>query len=212
MNSIIDSPVLYLYCACMTAVATAKRILAEAEKRLRALIAEELKSGNYVDVAEIAVLADRLVTLANGQGAQGGVAAPGPQLAVGASLADVKRKTGRKYPRFERDDRRLIKVGWSKKGRKEYEHRVPIDGAEAFVRHLQANVNEGDTFAMEDLLPVPDLTSGGDVPSYQGYVTLAWLRDLGVVARKGRDGYVLRARFQADQLRAYWNSLPVRSQ
>jgi hypothetical protein len=43
-------------------------------------------------------------------------------------------------------------------------------------------------------------------------MTLAWLRDLGLVQKKGRDGYVLRdSRIDGDAFNELWEHVPNRS-
>ena len=48
-----------------------------------------------------------------------------------------------KYPLFFRDDSRLIKIGWSKKNKDEYIHRVPKDAVFAFAEHLDRSIDAG---------------------------------------------------------------------
>jgi len=116
-----------------------------------------------------------------------------------------------KYPRFERDGDKLVKVGWSKKKREQYEHRAPYEVVLACARHLASHALAGKVFAMENLLPVPD-ASGGEIPAYQAYLTLAWLRQAGAVEKKGRDGYVLRDESLAgDGFDKLWASLSARA-
>lgn len=115
------------------------------------------------------------------------------------------------YPRFEKDGRRLVKLGWSKKNKKAYEHRVPHETVVGFVHHLSSIVDQGQVFEVEKILPVRD-SSGDEIPAYQIYVTLAWLRESGAVEKKGRDGYVLRDGSLPDGgVDKYWESLPARA-
>ena len=117
----------------------------------------------------------------------------------------------RDYPRFERDGDKLVKLGWSKKQKSQYEHRAPHAAVLAFGRHVANHFGEGEVFAMESLLPVPD-ESGEEVPGYQAYLTLAWLKHVGAVEKKGRDGYVLRDGSLADGgLDRLWDALEVRT-
>ncbi|MCA9305050.1 MAG: hypothetical protein KDA16_00830 [Phycisphaerales bacterium] len=125
----------------------------------------------------------------------------------------MKRKIIRKrdYPRFERDDDKLVKVGWSKKHREEYEHRAPRDAVNAFVRHLGSAVSEGHLFIVENLMPVLGVNGDDEVPAYQVYLTLKWLQDVGAVEKKGRDGYVLRnGALSSSGIDEYWAALPAR--
>jgi len=83
----------------------------------------------------------------------------------------------------------IVKVGWSKKARKEYQHKAPRSVAFAFADHLRKHTRDGKLFRMEDILPVPDPVNDGELPGYQVYLVLAWLRSLDIVQKQGRDGY-----------------------
>ena len=115
-----------------------------------------------------------------------------------------------KYPRFERDGGRLIKIGWSKKSREEYEHRASREVAQAFARALWNAMEPGKTFAMEEVLPVRD-SAGDELPDYQSYLSLAWLRSEGAIEKLGRDGYVLRIQdMDTETFDTLWSHLPER--
>ena len=45
---------------------------------------------------------------------------------------------------------------------------------------------------MEDVLPLHD-EEHAEIPSYQVYLSLAWLREIRAVAQHGRDGYSVRS-------------------
>jgi hypothetical protein len=208
----------------MTSVPEASGILADAEKGLRDLMQQKLRAQRYSEVAELAGMADALARLARGNpnsiptsvhdATSPSEAAPARR----ASSSPPKRRVGAKrrtakngYPRFERDDDRLVKVGWSKKAREEYEHRAPRAAVLAFIEHLGSTAAKGKTFVIDELLPVHD-AAGEELPSYQVYLTLAWLREVGAVEKKGRDGYVLLSgALDADRLSTLWDQLPARS-
>lgn len=178
----------------------AKGILADAEKSIRDLMQRELEGRRYSELGELALMADGLARLARG------VSKPEPTAGSLTSVSSapshkttanpLRQKTSTKrssakrdYPRFEREDDKLIKVGWSKKSREEYEHRAPRSAALAFAEYLGTATVKGKTFVMEDLFPVYDAT-GEELPGYQVYLALAWLRQSGTVEKKGRDGYL----------------------
>lgn len=209
----------------MGTIDRAKQVLRDTESALRDLISEGLDRQRYADVAEIAKMADGVARLLN-QHSPNSSSAPTATSSAGtqaqkASTPSSKsarkqaqaagtKKTG--YPRFERDGDRLVKVGWSKKNKEAYEHRAPRQAVTAFVRHLASQVESGHVFAVEDLLPVPDVTSGNEVPAYQVYMTLAWLRETDAIEKKGRDGYILRMADLADDgIDKLWDQLPQRS-
>jgi len=178
----------------------ANKVVVAAESSLRSLAEQALVERAYGAVAHIASLADSIRELSDR--ADAGAETPAPvrhnntpngSRASGRRRQRSKGTTGarRGYPRFERDGDKLVKVGWSKKSREEYEHRAPRRAVEAFAQYLSSNVQAGETFLIEDLLPVSD-GADGELPSYQVYLTLAWLRGLGAVKKLGREGYVLQ--------------------
>lgn len=176
-----------------------------------------LKQQRYVDVAEVARLAAGVARLLQKQDSTTS-RPPAPPLKrtrkrqVSGRQAARGGKRETTYPRFERDGDKLVKVGWSKKNREAYEHRAPREAVIAFVRHLSSRVAAGEVFAMENVLPAPDVVGGGELPAYQAYLTLAWLRQVGVVDKKGRDGYVLRIEpLTNGELDRLWGELPTRS-
>lgn len=217
----------------MDIIQGAGKVLADAERELRSLIEKGLRDQRYADVAHVAGVADGLAKLIQSNqlscneaaSAVSNVAhmssskvsaspksAPAAAALPNAPAKKVRTTSAATYPRFERDQDRLVKVGWSKKNREEYEHRAPHDSVIAFVRHLRKNVSDGELFDIDGLLPVYD-SSGSEIPAYQLYMTLAWLRELGVLHRRGRDGYVVRAgSLDGDELNGHWAALPTRSQ
>ncbi len=49
----------------------------------------------------------------------------------------------------------------------------------------------GDRFSMEQVLPLHDSLNDSEVPSYQVYLSLAWLRKEGILVQHERQGYSL---------------------
>lgn len=119
-----------------------------------------------------------------------------------------KRK--KEYPQFVRESGELVKIGWSKKNREEYEHRAKPSVREAVVGRIGELGPEG-LFQVDDIDPVAD-SSGSEVPSYQIYVCLAWLRWTGLVIKHGRQGYSVAEprRFPKAAAEA-WDAVPRRS-
>ena len=211
---------LCLYFTGMGTVNEARQVLVVAEGRLRQLIERGVREQRYGEVAEIAGLAQGVAALLQGRAPVLSTSFPvvsaerrqrgGPGVAV-PSRESVARSGKPGYPRFERDGDKLVKVGWSKKNKAAYEHRAPREAVVAFSRHLSRSVQEGKLFAVEDLLPVPDPATSGELPAYQVYLVLAWLRHVGAIDKRGRDGYVLRRSGLSDAiLDEHWERLPVR--
>lgn len=203
-------------------------ILDEAEAQLKDIIEDCLASGSYIDMAVVAGVADAIRTLSAGAVAQLDSRAddlrpeprPGKRLESSQreameTPARASRPVGRQssraasYPRFEREGERLIKIGWSKKERAEYEHKAPLSGVVTVCRNLRLQTT---AFAMEQILPMRD-DGGEDIPSYQVYLIVSWLRQLGIVERSRDEGYtVLRARLDDSEVLVAFNTLPSRRQ
>lgn len=110
-------------------------------------------------------------------------------------LADTSHrstKRGRDYPCFYRGRDGLIKIGWSKKRKVEYCHKAPWEAVQAVVKAIQEKASSGEPFTLEELTPIRT-TDGSEVPSYQTYLVLAWLRKENLIRQHGRQGYSLAA-------------------
>jgi hypothetical protein len=200
-------------------------MIAETERSLRQLMSEAVESEDYVAVAQLAALAERL-TLIRGSPTRGQtlLASSPSETQDSEDEKDTRevRRSGRnghrstspvteKYPRFERDGGRLVKVGWSERDQRVYEHRAPREVVMAVCEAVNKRAVRGRRFKMEEVLPdVADLKE--PVPSYQAYLTLAWLRSAGVVDRDGKDGYrVEGGALTVERIESLWQSLRERS-
>lgn len=197
----------------------ASTTIRRSEEDIRGLIAEAATTGEYDLVSRLSGIARRLSELAEeaaGKPSQGGTATIPPGVtveapAVAKSAPASARRTSRKqgYPRFEKSRDVLVKVGWSKKERNEYVHKAPKAGVDAVARRVVDLGKGARMFTTEDLLPVK-LGSGGDeLPGYQAYVCLAWLRDIGAVEQHGREGYSVLCEDLVGTVNKAWESLPA---
>lgn len=215
----------------MATVHDAKEVLREAEQALQKLIENALDNQQYEDVAAIAAIADDLARLRNAREKQAEHGKRADQQTpikfkkerprresrakkrtkTKSKIASQPGRNQKQYPQFVNDGDRLVKIGWSKKNKGAYEHRAPKESVIAFLRHLMANVSEGKLFTMDGLLPANDPSTGSEIPAYQAYMTIAWLRGTDVIERKGRDGYVLlRNMSKKVELEELWDTLPAR--
>jgi hypothetical protein len=110
---------------------------------------------------------------------------------------NATRKTRRKaargeYPKFLREGEELLKIGWSKRTWATYRHKAPKRILDLVAQALLGQGKSGTRFAMEEVLPIRDPKSTMDVPSYQAYLILAWLRKEKMVVQHGREGYSLK--------------------
>jgi hypothetical protein len=176
----------------------AQRVVRDAERALRGLIEQGMAEHRYADVAEVARVADALARLL---GARQEVSrSPAPPTPTPSRQRRVPKRDGSKksYPRFVRDRDKLVKVGWSKKSKAEYEQRTPFDVADALVSAIRAQVGDGELFAATDVIPLPASENGASIPDYQAYLALKWLHNEGVVTKHGRDRYAIEQGRLAD--------------
>ncbi|MCC7293030.1 MAG: hypothetical protein IT449_13295 [Phycisphaerales bacterium] len=106
----------------------------------------------------------------------------------------VRRRAPAKgeYPKFFREGDTLIKVAWSKKQRAEYQHKAPRRAVDLLAAAIARKASRTGRFTTEELFPLKDPHDGAEVPSYQAYVALAWLKSAGMVRQKGKGGYTVK--------------------
>ncbi len=119
-----------------------------------------------------------------------------------------KRKTS-PYPKFFREGNALLKLGWSRKSRSEYEHRAPRDAVLAVAGQVAEVASTTSRFTVEDLGEVRIVQGEEPISSCQVYLCVAWFRRTGLVVQHGRRGYTLPiapARFPA-KVKSAWREL-----
>jgi hypothetical protein len=196
----------------------AANTIRKAETELRGLIAEAAAAGEYDLVSRLSGIARRLSELAEEAASRSAPSATAPATPVVADEPPPKkpaspagRRTSRKdgYPRFEKTRDVLVKIGWSKKERSEYVHKAPKAGVDAVARRVMDLGKGGRMFTTENLLPVK-LGSGGDeLPGYQAYICLAWLREIRAVEQHGREGYSVLGEDVKGTAEKAWEALPA---
>ena len=192
-------------------------MLSGVEERLAARLRAAAEERSYQDIPVIAAVSQRVHDLiaelengkieTRGNGTAELLSTTRTKLGPATiSTTSGGRSTNRlAYPRFGRDGDRLVKVGWSKKAKSEYEHKASHATVLAVAETLR-NL-EGKEFSMEDVLPLSDM-SGEGIPSYQAYLVLAWFCSLGAVRKEGRGGYVpMKAALDPQSIAAHWDKL-----
>jgi hypothetical protein len=208
----------------MSDFSNAKDLIRGAEAGLRDIMQAALAQERYSDLAEVAPLASALSNLL--QGVAAAATCGNTQIPSVATTEDTSRqivpralvarqsrpnsreKTAHKrddeYPRFEQDGDKLVKVGWSKKDRAEYEHRAPKETVFRIAEILNSTIGSGKVFAMDRVMPFKNI-DGSEIPSYQAYLALAWFRMLGAVQERGKEGYVVvNGKLDASRLDDAW--------
>lgn len=187
-------------------------IISRAEAEVRAAIEKALADGQYEEVAEGARIADALARIQTGAPAikaappsANSSAAPDAGMVVDA----LPRRARKDYPRFVRDGERLVKVAWSKRDKTEYSHRAPRQMIQLVVEKIRKKKGDGKAFQIADILPLRHPETRQEVPSYQAYLVIAWLRQLALVSKRGRDRYILKPAASPEKLAEAWDALPV---
>lgn len=182
--------------------AKAVKILAKCEADLRALVAAAADSGDYDAVLRITSWAKQLSAMSAG----------------GTNTVAEKRTgtvSGKKpsarpaYPRFARRGDQLVKFGWSKRDKSEYEHKAPLQAALALACAAADMGKDGRIFQVNALLPVRHPTDGSEIPDYQVYLVIAWWRSASLLDQHGRQGYSIPNTGQLPQaVESAWSKLP----
>jgi hypothetical protein len=187
---------------------TALRHVYDAERAIRGLMERALAERRYADLNAVAPIAQTLAELLHER--QASIPADYPAGAPPASSSPHPRpaRAARDdYPRFRRDNDRLVKIAWSKRDRREYLHRAPRAAVFRVAQRLTQLVPAGKTFAMDRVLPVKD-ESGNEIPAYQVYLALAWFRAMGAVRERGKEGYAAaHGMLDPERLEDAWNNL-----
>ncbi len=193
-------------------------ILVGAEESLAKLSGEYASSRNYdraatvLDIARaIGALSDKWSRAIGGHAQEIGVGvAAGQGQPSAADAATFKRKRGRRseYPKFYGREDWLIKVGYSK-SEGEYEHKAPKAVLFSLVEALVKASRKSRQFSMNDVLPLTT-GDGSEIPSYQPYLCLNWLRECGLVEQHGRQGYSIPGTSEwRAEVQARWERLPA---
>jgi hypothetical protein len=186
--------------------------IVRAEAEVRALLERALAEGQYDQVAEGARVADALAHLRS-EFLQGGEQRPRVSGISALHEREAEdpgpRRPKKEYPRFSRDGDRLVKVAWSKRDKAEYSHRAPRPVIEYVLERVRKRKGEGKPFQITDILPLRHPETRQEIPSYQAYLVIAWLRQLALISKRGRDRYVLKAAATPERVSEAWKVLPV---
>jgi hypothetical protein len=201
---------------------SAQNAIISAETSIRSLVADAAKSGDYDEIVALTELAkaiaDITLTFRPGSKAVFSSSTPLPTKQTSASHSGPKRSGGEKtqakraakktYPNFIVLDGELVKIGWSKSAKKEYQHKAPRNVLFIVAEAIKVQLlDDGSLRAPHEFLPL--MTPNGEtIPDYQSYLCLAWLREIGIVERRGRHGYCVPDPTSIEEkIEQSWNEL-----
>ncbi len=192
----------------MSFVRNGKAVLEGAEASLRDLAAKAAADGDYDSIFRLVEWAKAIQDLIKSTtlpevASDGGGAEVTQKDAVGATkrTAIQKSKAAREvtaitrrkeYPIFVREDDSLIKIAWSKSAKAEYEHKAPSRILSTLAGKLDRLGSKKRLISMDKVLPLKE-DDGSDVPAYQAYICLGFLKQNGLIIQHGRQGYSAKA-------------------
>lgn len=174
----------------------ATELLRRTEADLRKIVSDAATVGDYASLVQVAAWARSLSEMLDRVSPRKGALTQEPASHSSPRAEPNARRRPRTvslassdgYPRFFRQGDRLIRVAWSKREKKEYEHKAPIAVLKALTVAMAGKGADGRVFSTEELLPIHD-DDGGEVPAYQTYAGLALLKQVGLIEQHGRQGY-----------------------
>jgi hypothetical protein len=202
----------------MSIIQRTENLLAEAERTLVGLANEAGAARDYDQAASLIELARKIKQLGEQFRVTASKAAEAPHpldtlmklhpVAESKTPIRSRNKLGQ-YPKFVREGDNLVKIGWSKSQKAEYEHKSPKRLLAVLCESLTSA--NGKRIVMDKVLPLKDPVTGSAFPDYQSYVCLAWLKFSGLVTQHGRQGYSLPKGIELEKsVETIWADLPTR--
>lgn len=167
-------------------------ILNKTESELQKAIVEAAQAGDYrsVDMARNAAV--------NIKNLRTQILNPASKVEKGftKNKPHVKRKslsrkgTRSHYPKFKVTKDTLIRIGWSKKQRREYTHKASRFVFDKTVKVMAALAQNGaGPFLAEQIIEQANNNESETIPSYQVYLVIGLLRKAECIKQVGREGY-----------------------
>jgi hypothetical protein len=114
------------------------------------------------------------------------------------------------YPKFIREDEKLVKIGWSPRKSKEYRHTCKFTDLLLFASRLSGETCAGGPAKLTEILPIKD-SQGKFMDNCKIYTCLDWLQHTGLLKRHGKRGYAFEATVGlAGEIENRFRALPQR--
>jgi hypothetical protein len=234
---VVDSSYIFAIFCGMDSTTIGRQIIRRAETELRRVLADAASRGEYDSVPVLTSWAKHLNALAAAEPgtqvattpeAKAPARSPVPSVPVSAEAPKKKASGGRRkkkatrqarrasggkpgYPKFVREEDRLVKIGWSKGKKATYEHKVERRSLETVVARIARVAEHKRKFVVDDLGDFESCRGESEVPVYQVYLCIAWLRTSGLIEQHGRAGYSVGNREDfAQAVEEAWKRLDVR--
>ncbi len=184
----------------MSYLNSARQALEKARVSIKKLASDALEAGDYKELAQLASMAQGLESMlgdrSNSSKSHLVVPVQTRRKAAKRKMPSRKRVlasvgvTQNEGPVFFRCGDYLVKKAKSKSGGS-YEHKAPLEVLSQLGVELAHAAGPEDLLRMDEVVPAISLSLGYEVPSYQAYLCLAWLRREGLVVQHGRRGYTI---------------------
>lgn len=173
------------------------KALEKCETSVRELISTAAQEGDYEGVeraTDIAVHLRNLKQQKNGTGNTNTIASEPNSKPKSQSSAKSRKKTD--YPYFQVKQDTLIRFGWSKKEKREYSHKIPKSAFDSVVAAISKIKMSGKgPHTADAIIELTNKITDEQVPSYQAYVVIGFLKEKGLIEQIGREGYVIVSNF-----------------
>jgi hypothetical protein len=202
----------------MSIVERAAAVLAKAESDLKELLALAAQEGDYAAILRIAAWARSVHDLSAGGNKVSAVlyspSGRGHAQVAGNGVRSKppasSRVKGKHAPTFFRSGDELVLQALSKREMREYRHKASYAVLEALRRVMEEKGAGGRVFTTDEILPVRHLGSEEEVPNYQAYVGISFLKHTGAIEQHGRSGYSIpNSTDFATTVDRLWKNLPT---
>lgn len=196
---------------------TIATVLARAERDLLQLLSEAASRADYrtIDAARAAAQGIRALAASIETGPARHHADPELRRPDGSRRTRSSSRRGSRlpadYPRFSISNDRLYKIGWSKKRKREYVHKLSKSTLDRVIQAM-CSISTGGAgpCTAQQIIEQATKHASAPLPDYQVYVVLAWLKAAGLVQQVGRDGYTFETSLR-EQVQSRWEALASRA-
>lgn len=170
-------------------------VLTKAENELQEVIVEAAKTGDYrgVDAGRAAAVEICNIKARILKPSSKGELKSESNVSRTKKKVATKRHVRGKYPKFEIKNDTLVRIGWSKKERREYTHKVSkrvfVETVEVMGRLAQGGAGPFMAETIIEQVNNAEYAESETIPSYQIYVVIGFLRKLNCIKQIGREGY-----------------------
>lgn len=187
-------------------------ILGETDKQLLNLIAELANAGDLVGVERVRSAALQVRAISNSisenqkEMPEFSSRTDRP-IQAGKTSSNERSQKASPYPKYEVRNGTLYRIGWSKKKKCSYTHRVPRKTVFDILSAMTALTESGPgPVSAEQIIARVKNASSISVPSYQAYAAIGFLRSRGFIEQVGRDGYHVPHGLKK-KVESVWNAL-----